>query len=282
MKGEKFVMERVGIAISLICNLKCKLCMVYSPYCTDTTFPDISEVKSWIKKYFDIVDYVKIFTFSGGEPLLYKQLPDVLESFSEYSEKIGKLEIITNGTTVPSDELISAAKKLGEKFSRFLIDDYGENLSCKIKEIERVLNASGLKYDIRNYNSGDLHCDGWVDLGSMEKIFSYKEASEVYAKCAQPQKLHFCFSISDGIMVPCGAVSRRIFLGHNVDKNDYIDLMDKSLSIEEQRQKISNIYNSKCLETCMYCTGFCDDSVRYKPAEQFTPEEIRKIRQKQK
>lgn len=274
-----FTMKRAGILISLICNLNCKLCAAYSPYNTKTVFPSIEELKEYIHRYFTLVDHIELFTVSGGEPLLYKQLPDFMEELLKYSNQIGRFEIITNGTIVPEEKLLNVVKKFKTTFSRFLVDNYGEGLSKKVDEIEDVLNNANIPFEVRNNNLEDMHCGGWVDFGSLDKVIhSPDETFRVFSKCVQPKKLGFCFGITEGKLYPCAQVYRRICLGQNVSYGDYVDLMDDTLSIEEQRKKILNIYNAKCLETCAYCNGWNDDSPRFTPAEQLTAEEIRTIK----
>ena len=55
---------------------------------------------------------------------------------------------------------------------------------------------------------------------------------------------------------------------------EYIDLFDSTLSVEEQRQKIRNIYQKKSLSACAHCQGMCDDSQRFPPAQQLTKQEL--------
>ncbi|MBD5116145.1 MAG: radical SAM protein [Ruminococcaceae bacterium] len=279
MKENKFTMERVGIAVSEVCNLNCRLCGAYSPYRKNNYFPPVDELCDYIKRYFSIVDYVDLFSVTGGEPLVYRQLPELMDYLLKYSDQYGKMEIYTNGTTVPSTELLQILKKYGSKFRRFVIDNYGENLSKKIHEISSVLVEFGIPYDIRDYCSSEMHCGGWVDLGkAIEKIHTHEEAAELFQKCAIAQKIRFCFDIANGNLFPCGPLFNRLNLGLPVDDGDYINLMDDTLSIEEQRSKIFNIYNAECLGICQYCKGMCDDSPRYKPAEQLTVDEIKQIR----
>ena len=79
-------------------------------------------------------------------------------------------------------------------------------------------------------------------------------------------------------MWPCDAVMRRTELGFPCDQSEYIDLLDSTLSIEEQRGKIRAIYAKKSLSACAYCGGLCEDSERFVPGEQLTNEEMQYVR----
>lgn len=281
MSENKFQMKRVGLTCSLKCNLNCKLCVVRSPYHWNDKFPSVKEIAEYIRRYFNIVDYVDFFTISGGEPLLYSEFPSLLDELLHYIDKIGKLEIITNGTILPNKALLSAIRKYDRNSLKFIIDDYGENLSKRFSEITTLFENNNVPYIVNRYHTSDLHCGGWVNYGSAEKIIhTNQETIQLFSKCAYPTKFKFCFNIWEGKMVSCFQVQNRMILGHSVDECEYIDLMDDSLSIEEQRKKISYIYNMQYMETCAYCNGLCDDSERFKPAEQFTVEELQKIRGK--
>lgn len=270
MDKEKFTMKRASLLISLNCNLKCKLCTVGSPYYSGKKFPELLELEDQIRALFEAVDLVEIFTISGGEPLLYKQLPQLLESLLKYSDHFEKIEIITNGTIIPTQELLAVIKKYGDKFLRFIVDDYGSALSKNASQIASLLDENKIPYRLNDYCSDDLRFGGWVDHGPMTDIVNTKdEARKLFAKCAQPQKMGFCFLYVDGCLYPCSVVMRRAKMGQAVAQSDYVDLNDTSIPPEAQRQKIRDIYGAKCLESCEYCTyALSDDAPRFPPAEQ--------------
>ena len=62
-----------------------------------------------------------------------------------------------------------------------------------------------------------------------------------------------------------------------MNPDEYIDLSDDSVSCEQNKEKIRKILNGSMLSSCLYCNGMCDDSPRFKPAEQLTFEEIKEI-----
>jgi len=269
--GKKFVMPHATILITLVCNLKCRLCSAFSPYYTNSRHPSADSVKKSLERFFDITSYVEKFTICGGEPLTYPYLDDIMRFFVQYTNQIGMLEILTNGTICPSEKLIDTMKQYEKGKFRVLVDNYGENLSVKVKEICTVLAEAGICCDVRNYTNEDPHCGGWVDFGdlTMQKHSSQAERELKYSKCAYPQKLGFSFAIGpDGCMFPCGPARRCQKLGIVDDEKEYINLFDETLSVEEQREKIQAVFDGKSLKACAYCNGLCDDSPRYLPAEQ--------------
>ncbi|MBD5116140.1 MAG: radical SAM protein [Ruminococcaceae bacterium] len=281
MNDNKFIMKRAGLICSLKCNLNCKLCAELSPYHSKDKFPPFSVLMEYVRKYFNIVDYVKIFVISGGEPLLYKELPNLLNELLQYKERFGRVEIITNGTILPSEDLLNAIKKYDCNSLKFIIDDYGDNLSRMFSEITALCDKNNISYNVNRYHTSNIHCAGWVDYGIPDKVIhTQKDAAELLSKCANKTKLDFCFTIFEGKLVPCFQIINRMNLGRSVDEREYIDLTDNTVSIDEQRKKIMGIYNTDYLEICSYCNGLCDDSERFTPAEQFTKEEIQQISKK--
>lgn len=278
---EKFCMHHAGMRITISCNLKCALCAAYTPYMQDIpSHLPLVRLKASLIRYFDLVDYVSKFTVLGGEPLLHPDLPEFIELFQQYAEHVGIVEIVTNGSILPSKQLISAAKKLGSKIY-FLVDNYGKALSNNLLKIDCLLTEAGITHVIRENNEDYAHCNGWIDYGNLleKKLFSKEDCEKLYAKCAQPQKMHFCFTIRDGIMYPCASYEIcRGFGGIVGNYSEYIDLFDDLLTTAEQRQKIKSIYERKSLSACAYCNGMCEDSQRYTPAVQLTAEELRCVR----
>lgn len=275
--NEKFTMDRVGLSVTLACNLNCRLCAAYAPYQRSVAM-DLYILKKTLEQYFSITSFVESFGITGGEPLLYVHMPELFDELLNYLEQIGEIRIFTNGTIIPKIELLNVLAQYGNKFS-FLIDNYGEHLSTNIPEICETLENGGIRYEVRDYCSEGVHCGGWVDFGDVrEKKHSPESAKELFSKCAFPSKLHFCFTIFNGIMRPCGTIGRRLSLGLDVNSNEYIDLFDEKMTVEDQRRKIMDIYNANCLDTCAYCNGLCEDSVRFKPAEQLSKEELENIR----
>lgn len=268
MGSEKLVLKGTGLTSTLRCTLKCKLCCTFSPYYHPPKHFDYNFLAETVDRYFKVVDSVGKFTISGGEPFIHEDLDKVITKISEYFNRIGVLEIITNGTVKPSGKLLDVLEKYKDNVS-LMIDEYG-HLSDKVGLISTLLQERGVDFRIRNYGPDNPHCGGWVDFGDFSlKHGTKKEVEEKFSKCAYPRKLQFCFSIMDGEIHPCTPSRRCMELGIiPKDPDEYVDLFDDSISIEEQRQKIRKILYSKSLAACGYCNGICDDSVRYIPAEQ--------------
>lgn len=272
-------MYQTGIAITMACNLKCRLCSNYAPYYAHPAYHSLDYLKEMMRRYFTVVTHVRKLMFTGGEPLLHPSLGGLIDDLCQYRDRIDIFGVITNSGLIPGQDVLDAAKRFGEKF-HFLIDDYGSDLSVRAKETADLLDSQGIRYILRNYTPDNPHCGGWVDFGDLseKKCRTREEAEALYAKCAYPQKLHFAFDLVDGAMYPCGPSRRCRELGIAVEDSEYIDLFDDTLTVEEQRDKIARIYQKKSLAACAYCNGMHDDSTRFQPGQQLTAEELVKVR----
>ncbi len=279
MEKNNLIIKHANMMLTLNCNLNCKLCSACIPYETSKKVLSLHELKAMMERFFEMTSFVEILDIIGGEPLLYPYLPEFFQALYPYREQFGVVKIVSNGTIVPSEQLIQTVKKYGDKFFYF-VDNYGEELSNKIPQIRAILEEAEIAHTIRDYYSENLHCGGWVDFGDVRvRKHSTEGAKTLFAKCAVSSKSQFCFSISDGKMFACTPVRRRLELGYEVSKDEYIDLFDDEVPVEKRRQIIREIYNADYLEACEYCNGMCEDSPRFKPAEQLTKEEMRQIRE---
>lgn len=275
---DELIMHQTGIAITMACNLKCGLCSNYAPYYAQPRYHSLDYLKEMMRRYFEVVTHIRKLMFTGGEPLLHSALGPLMDDLCQYRDRIDIFGVITNGTIVPDQSVLDAAKHFGEKF-HFLIDNYGSTLSTKVEETAALLDEQNIRYILRNYTAEDPHCGGWVDFGDLsQKKLAPKEAEGLYAKCAYPQKLHFAFDLVDGAMYPCGPSRRCKELGITDDYSEYVDLFDDTLTVEDQRRKIVEIYQKSYLTACMYCNGMHDDSQRFQPGEQLKKEELARVK----
>lgn len=260
-------LSNTTLVVTFRCNLKCKLCAVSAPYYDVPPHYSLESLTDSVKRYFDVVDYVDKFTINGGEPLLHPQLPDIMDFVIKYIDRIGTLEIITNGAVAPNKRLLSSLSS-SDKID-ILVDNYGPNLSPKVPQIIEAFNFEGVKHRVRKYYGDDAHLGGWVDLLDIsKKNRSTEETEKIYMHCAYPGPFR-CFVIFGGKAYICGVYKRCESLGIIPDNPDeYVDFSNDLSPIEIKKRQIKDFYNRRYFSACEYCNGFCDDSKRYSPAEQ--------------
>lgn len=264
---EKIKMTNVTLAVTLRCDLKCKLCAVFAPYYDQPPHYSVNVLKKSIIHYFDLVDYVDKFTISGGEALLHNGLPEIIDFLAGYADHFGMLEILTNGTVVPNERLIQSLS-FSPKVN-ILVNDYGPDISRKIPEILKSLQDRKIAYRYREQNASKAHCGGWVDISDLsDKKSTDKQIEERFRNCAYPGAFR-CFAIFGDKAYICGVYLRCKTIGLIPDcPSEYVDFSDSNTETkEEQIQKILYFFE-KPYSACAYCNGFCPESKRYTPAEQ--------------
>ncbi len=271
-----FKLERISLILLLGCNLKCKHCCVQAPYYEHKYYPSLEFIKHEIDRLFQISSTIHYFSLEGGETFLRKDLAAILEHLSHYVGQIGvEAPVITNGTILPDQEVLNAAKLFGDKI-RFIIDDYG-SLSPKAHEMCALLEREGIRYELRDYDDNP-YCNGWVDLyGEYGPKHDEQGAISMFAKCAWAQKLKGVMEIIGGLIYFCPASRVYNELGLAVAGDEVVNFLDEKRSLEEIRLQIGQISFKKALSACRFCNGIHDDSARYKPAVQLTGGEAVRI-----
>jgi len=260
---------RAALIVSYRCNLRCKLCITYSPDYDAPPHYSLENLTKATDKLFSVAGHIGKFTVSGGEPLLHKCLPRIIEHILKYKAQFDFVEIISNGSIVPKDELLSVLHT-NPDYIRLLIDNYGPALSNKLEVVDKTLQSAEINYKIRPYFGDNPHCGGWVDCTDFsQKRFTESEAKALYSRCVYPQKMGFSYAVTNGVMYPCPFSRRSMEKGVIPRKpEEFIDLFDDSQTVQDHRRKLDALQNADMLTACYYCAGVCDDSPHYPPAQQ--------------
>ncbi|KPU44673.1 cyclic pyranopterin monophosphate synthase [Oxobacter pfennigii] len=277
MNNNKLTIQRISLHTHFICNLKCRDCCVRAVEYEKPYNPTPEFLISEIDKLFSIIDGINYFAIEGGEPLLYKGLPAVLNHILKYLDRINiEVPLITNGGFIPDEKLLFVLSRFENKI-HIIVDDYGPGKSSKVNEISALLKIKNIRCTIKDY-SQNLYFGGWVDLyGDYDKKRTKKESKDLFQKCAWAQKLMGVVEVIGGCLFFCPSV--RIFNEHGFDTSDgWIDMYDTSASNKDKKEIIKGWYEKDCFNACMYCNGIHDESERFVPAIQLTPEELKKIR----
>ena len=150
--------ESENMLISSVCNLNCRDCLNFNPYIKNHYNPTLEQLKQNIDTFFNAVDLIYRFQITGGEPLLSKNLIPVLKYINDnYSDRIVRLELVTNGTVMPSDEL---CEFLSENNVYLYLDDY----RCSVPEkTERYYAVYGKlkKFKVKFH---DNYFEKWIRM----------------------------------------------------------------------------------------------------------------------
>lgn len=151
LKG-KIYLPQVEFAITTTCNLKCKNCTNYIPYLPRDKQRTISfsDFQTYLSNLLANADKLNALLLLGGEPLLHKELPQMLD-FAMQNPKIESVYITTNGTIYFSDALRAAFERhKGNPKLWIWVSNYTANprLAKRLKSYDLVdyLKANNMNY----------------------------------------------------------------------------------------------------------------------------------------
>lgn len=268
---KKLIMDRVSCHVTAKCNLRCKKCAVYIPKLYESgNVPEynIDDIKKSFRNYFGLVEQVRLISLTGGEPLLYPHLAELIEYLLEYEQSFEKLEVFTNGATAITEMLLKAMSK-SEKVSLF-IDNYGPKISTKVDEIEQKCKKFNVKYKIRNYSGEDVYLGGWVDRSILSEKLDAETAKDHFSRCVVAKPGGRLFTIFGRLLAFCATPYCGYRIGKIPEKDVLcIDLCDDNTTLEEMGSKLFEMDKVEFNPGCAWCNGLGI----YKDVERFTPGE---------
>lgn len=205
------------------CNLNCKDCLNFTPYIKKHIRRRIDELIDDINLYFKWVDFSERYQISGGEPLLYPDIIELVKYIGEnYRERINIFEIVINGTIVPSDGLCDAMSKYN---MTVYLDNYTDTIPSELShrsEIISKLSKYGVRWidnTVKNWFSLDIeHTDNSQMTDS--------QLEEYFDRCNNPWH---CFE--NGKMYSCNfsrfAMKAGIISEENNDFFDFRKITEK-------------------------------------------------------
>lgn len=234
---EKQILDAVAIDVTRRCTLNCESCLCLTPYVEKFDCNLEATIQS-IEILINAAGFINRIEIMGGEPLLYKNLPSLLQKVKPLLDSIGSIYIVTNGTIVPDIDVIHAAKRLN---ANFIISNYGE-LSTKLNDVCAVLHQYKMLFYIDYRKS-------WYQYGLLRnQQMDAKLAVEQRKRCKNN-----CLNIFNNSLSFCQFLSAFPYIkGSKADETDRLDLsrpIDKDTLIN---------YLTADYPSCKFCTGWPD------------------------
>lgn len=248
-------------SITSRCTFRCKHCNFFAPYFEEEKHYDYDEtdILKDFEAYFKVVDYVASWSIMGGEPLINKRLPKIIECvYEKFKNKIGYIQVISNGSLLPDKELIDAMKKCK---ARMRLSDYTHVLPYekKLAEVKQCLEDNGIPYDMSVY-------DQWFDLGTRTDEISDFSRSDVDTAKHMRLCATGCHQLNDKRFFFCGQGFARTKIGFcTLQEGDCIELTDCTGSVEEKEAilKFCMGFPPKgYISVCRTCYGMGSDNNR--------------------
>lgn len=130
------------------CSLNCKECCHYAPYFKTQMEPVTFEYfKESLDKLLESVDYIYSFNFMGGDGLLHKDLPKMIE-YAMTKKQIINFNFTSNSILIPNKDFINTVKNK-DNFIVYISDYRGnENLKpiLKVEQLEKLFKEENIHY----------------------------------------------------------------------------------------------------------------------------------------
>jgi organic radical activating enzyme len=242
---------QTDVLVTERCNLSCSYCNMFIPHYKSPSHKNEDSVILDIDLYFNKIDYVSIFHLVGGEPFLHPNLKKIIKHIvKNYSNKIDKFIITTNGTVLPKDDLLDLLKKSDVILSVSNYSDKIENLKNKITRVLDTYKKNNINHYVRNniewYDFGDLRIKNNLPTNELIKHFD---------SCTAPFR-----GLNDGKFYYChlntSAVLTKLF---ESNKNDYVEL--SKVSSEELIKFDLGFTELGYITFCDNCNG-CNTNIK--------------------
>ena len=236
-----FICDTLDVKVTDRCTLKCKYCAASVDYMENGIDNDISTVIRDFSGFLDKVDFVRRVFITGGETFLNPNLIKLLNFITENKEKMelkcGRICLLTNGTVVPKDNVLSSIKKANIFLS---ISDSKAAGAINKNSMTKLVSKCSF-YNIP-YGVSYLE-DGWRDIQSLVEICD--KAEEKSKQCTNI----YCPPIENGRYYKCWFLLQMCKIGAiPFDERDSIEI---SKMTKERFIK----YRNGITPGCGWCKG---------------------------
>lgn len=209
----KCVLSKIDTVITSRCTLRCKNCNLFISHAPVQCDIDLKRLKKNFDVFFESVDYVYEYTLLGGEPLLHKSIAEIISYLgNRYGKRIGRINLISNGTVIPNNDVIDLLKKYHVTIH---ISDY--TCSVDYKEILAKLQKKFLANDIEYYV---IPNNTWKDVIYPREGFQTDNPRRHMLLCG-----HSTHSVADGRLYWCDpAFAAECFMGFVSKEDDSLDM----------------------------------------------------------
>jgi len=256
------VLAKIDTVITSRCTLRCKNCNMFIPYAKETCDFPFERLKENFDAFFASVGFVYEYTLLGGEPFLHTELGRILHYLMErYGECIGRINLISNGTVVPSDDVLSLMQQHAMTVH---ISDYTATVDYKkrLAAVEQALAAHGIEYYVIPNNV-------WKDVVYPRDTYRAEDPAGHMRICG-----HSTHSVDDGKLYWCDpAFAAECFTGFPSQPDDFLDLRENQRTHDKDtaarnifRYLLGDVNERGCMSICERCAGIGRDNDREIPA----------------
>lgn len=236
----KFLISRIAVSVTNQCSLKCRDCNNLMPYCKEKFTIDIEDQIKDLEKLLYYVDGIVNVEVIGGEPFVYKQLSKLLEYLCNES-KVKFVEITSNGTVVPSEEVLGL---LANPKVCVLLSDYGKINAEKVRRTYKYLKQN-------NVCVQNLKNRKWISGGGIEKRKKSKMRMKYeYFHCFARKD---CRTLYKGRLYVCGRAPVLDELELLTDDSSFFDIRGMKVPKTNGKKQLYDFFRNDYAECCDFC-----------------------------
>lgn len=255
--GGECVLSKIDTVITSRCSLKCKNCNIFISHVPVQNDIQFKCLKSNFDIFFDSVDYVYEYTLLGGEPFLHKEIVNIISYLGDkYYKKIGKINIISNGTIIPNQNVIEVLQKYNVTVH---ISDYTNviDYTKKLVELRKILSVNRIEYYVIPNNT-------WKDVVYPNEGYSTGNPKNHMLLCG-----HSTHSVGNGRLYWCDpAFAAENFMGFKAKKDDSLDLAENKknnskyeATLNIMKYLLGEVNDKGYMSICKKCAGLgCDNN----------------------
>lgn len=252
----KCVLSKIDTIITSRCTLKCKNCNLFIGHICKQYDIGVRDLKYNFDVFFDSVDYVYEYTLLGGEPFMYRDLAEIITYLGErYGKNIGKINLISNGTIIPGDDVIRILKKYHVMVH---LSDYTHSVHYEkvLKKVEDRFAREKIEYYVIPNNV-------WKDVRYPKNTYHTDDPKAHMLLCG-----HSTHSVANGKLYWCDpAFAAECFLGFQSDQDDALDLAENKRNYSKYDATLNiinyllgNVNEKGYMRICEKCAGVGKDN----------------------
>ena len=240
-ENNKLNIPQIEFCITTKCTLKCKDCCALIPQLDKIKHSEMSfeMFKIQLDKILDAVDSIRHLVILGGEPLINPELPQMLE-YAANQEKIFFTQLITNGTMLPSKNLLETINKYNNKIYVYM-SNYSEN-----PELESILKQDKIKDLLKEYSIKLQKPENWPwveEYGLRKCAYDEDITKQKFLVCNRTK----CNQVLNGRLDICSKATAGREM--NLFEDDSIDILNS----KNLRQDLIDFYQKEYMNACKYC-----------------------------
>ena len=255
-KNNLVYFSSISFLPSTACNLNCKNCLNFNPFAKYFYVRNWQDLVHDVDLFFSCVDHIMLFHVSGGEPMLYEHIGDLIEYIdTNYGDRIDTLRTVTNGTVIPDEKILEKLSKCNVEVT---VDDYRSAVP-RFNECFDKLIRKLEEYHIRYYIN---KVEKWIDLAPERTDYSNKTEEQLQKhreNCNQSWQ-----ELRDGKLYSCNYAAYATVAGiaGEQDLEEVYNLENFTSSKKKELVEFRLGYMTKGYTNfCKKCKGFTQENM---------------------